>query len=409
MAQAVQAAAAAFLADRAAPPALALQDTAQQDEFLFAAVAARVKAEEDAREEATARRAAEQARTIAELAQLESSAEGAQLRASGERRAAAASACATALLETAASQVATLEEELAQAKQDKEQSVQVSCEAAAAAARAAAAAARSVEAVQQAAGADVVAEGLRLEAAAASLNERKRQLAREAAVTQQESSEAYLRCYQRCQAQVSAAKAAEIESRKAEVEAAERLTEALASATSKRQIFEVELRRQLQAADEASEVLQRQVQATKAADAVAALSSRVTARCMREGALAKAWRSLVVQRLEAARLKRLLAVASARLRRPTLFTAWRAICAEVQKERGRKAAEQTEALFPSLMAGLTEVRRETEKALLTAGVELTLISTLPSPLPQPYPDPNPNPNPNPSPNPNSNPGRRRGA
>ena len=363
MAKAVQAAAAAFLADRAAPPALALQDTAQQDEFLFAAVAARVKAEEDAREEATARRAAEQARTVAELAQLESSAEGAQLRASGERRAAAASASATALLETAASQVASLEEELAQAKQDKEQSAQVTLEAAAAAARVAAAA-RSVEAVQQAAGADVVAEGLRLEAAAASLNERNRQLAREAAVTQQESSEAYLRCYQRCQAQVSAAKAAEIESRKAEVEAAERLTEALASATSKRQVFEVERRRQLQAAGEASEELQIQVQATKAADAAAALSSRVAARCVRERALAKAWRSWVEQRTEAVRL----AVASARLRRPVLFTAWRAICAEVQKERGRKAAEQTEALFPSLMAGLTEVRRETEKALLTAGV-----------------------------------------
>ena len=373
MAKAVQAAAAAFLADRAAPPALALQDTAQQDEFLFAAVAARVKAEEDAREEATARRAAEQARTVAELAQLESSAEGAQLRASGERRAAAASVSATALLETAASQVATLEEELTQAKQDREQSAQVTREAAAAAARAAAAAARSVEAGQQAAGADAVAEALRLEAAAESLAEGKRLLAREAAVTQQESSEAYLRCYQRCQAQVSAAKAAEIESRKAEVEAAERLTEALASATSKRQVFEVERRRQLQAAGEASEELQIQVQATKAADAAAALSSRVAARCVRERALAKAWRSWVEQRAEAVRLR----VLSARLRRPVLFTAWRAICAEVQKERGRKAAEQTEALFPSLMAGLTEVRRETENALLTAGVELTLTLTLP--------------------------------
>ena len=154
---------------------------------------------------------------------------------------------------------------------------------------------------------------------------------------QQEASEAYLRC----QAQVAAARAADVESRKAEVEAAERLTEALASATSERQVFEAERRRQLQAADEASEVLQRQVQATEPARAAAALSSRVAARCMCEGALAKAWRSWVQQWAEAARLKRLLAAACARLRRPALaalFTAWRAIWVEAENERGRTAA-----------------------------------------------------------------------
>ena len=112
--------------------------------------------------------------------------------------------------------------------------------------------------------AEAEAEGQRLKAEAVRLGEVKRVLAREAAVTQQEASEAYLRCYTRCQASVSAAKAAEAASRRAEAEAEKRI---------------MELKHQLQASDEA---LQRQVQLTEAVRAATALTARVAARCMRE-------------------------------------------------------------------------------------------------------------------------------
>ena len=84
-----------------------------------------------------------------------------------------------------------------------------------------------LKAAQQVAGQDALAEaeaeGQRLKAEAVRLGEVKRALAREAAVTQQEASEAYLRCYTRCQASVSAAKAAEAASRRAEAEAEKRI------------------------------------------------------------------------------------------------------------------------------------------------------------------------------------------
>ena len=82
--------------------------------------------------------------------------------------------------------------------------------------------------------AEAEAEGQRLKAEVVRLAEVKRVLAREAAVTQQEASEAYLRCYTKCQAQVSAAKAAQAESRRAEAEAEKRLVAALTAAPSAR-------------------------------------------------------------------------------------------------------------------------------------------------------------------------------
>ena len=146
---------------------------------------------------------------------------------------------------------------------------------------------------QQIAGQDALAEaeaeGQRLKAEAVRLGEVKRVLAREAAVTQQEASEAYLRCYTRCQASVSAAKAAEAASRRAEAEAEKRI---------------MELRHQLQASDEA---LQRQVQLMEAVRAATALTARVAARCMRERTLAHAWgawRHATWQASQGARLRR---------------------------------------------------------------------------------------------------------
>ena len=210
---------------------------------------------------------------------------------------------------------------------------------------------------QQIAGQDALAEaeaeGQRLKAEAVRLGEVKRVLAREAAVTQQEASEAYLRCYTRCQASVSAAKAAEAASRRAEAEAEKRI---------------MELRHQLQASDEA---LQRQVQVTEAVRARAtALTARVAARCMRERTLAHAWgawRHASWQASQGARLRRARRVAAS-------FAAWRASLAKAnearrakQREAEREACERTsEALLAAAIAEREDLRRQL--AALKAGV-----------------------------------------
>ena len=236
------------------------------------------------------------------------------------------------------------EEKLQQAEEGRARSVEAIYVATARAAAAEAAVARTRGAEAFAALAEAEAERQRLKAEVVRLEEVKRVLAREAAVTQQEASEAYLRCFTRCQAQVLAAKAAEAESRRAEAEAEKSLAE---------------LERQLQAAEE---LLQRQVQATEAVMAAAALTTRVAARCMRERALAHAWGAW----RHASWQKRLLAASGARLRLAlrvaVSFAAWRASWAkanEAGREKQRKAEKgANEALLAAANSEREDLRRQ---------------------------------------------------
>ena len=271
-------------------------------------------------------------------------------------------------------QVAMLEEKLQHAEEGRARSAEATCAATVRAAAAEAAMARTRGAEAFTALAEAEAEGQRLKAEVVRLAEVKRVLAREAAVTQQEASEAYLRCYTKCQAQVSAAKAAQAESRRAEAEAEKRLVAALTAAPSARQVFETELRRQVQAADDR---LQRQVQATEAVMAAAALTARVVARCMRERALAHAWGAWRQQWEHASwQQNRLLAASSSRLRLAlrvaASFAAWRASWAkanEAAREKQHKA--EGEALLATAISkaeGEVAAEGEANGALLATAI-----------------------------------------
>ena len=267
-----------------------------------------------------------------------------------------------------------LEEKLQHAEEGRARSAEATCVATARAAAAEATMARTRGAEAFTALAEAEAEGQRLKAEVVRLAEVKRVLAREAAVTQQEASEAYLRCYTKCQAQVSAAKAAQAESRRAEAEAEKRLTAALTAAPSAKQVFETELRRQVQAADDR---LQRQVQATEAVMAAAALTARVAARCMRERALAHAWGAWRQQWEHASwQQNRLLAASSTRLRLAlrvaASFAAWRASWAkanEAGREKQHKA--EGEALLATAISkaeGEVAAEGEANGALLATAI-----------------------------------------
>lgn len=250
-------------------------------------------------------------------------------------------------------QLAMLGEKLQHAEEGRARHTEATCVATARAAPAAAAMAQTRgETLACAALAEAEAEGQRLKAEAVRLGEVKRVLAREAAVTQQEASEAYLRCYTRCQASVSAAKAAQAASRRAEAEAEKSL---------------VELKHQLLASNKA---LQRQVQVTEAVRAATALTARVAARCMRERTLAQAWGAWrhASWQVEGARLRRALRVAAS-------FAAWRASWAkaneagrEKQREAEREAYERAseQALLAAAIDEREDLRRQL--AALKAGV-----------------------------------------
>lgn len=272
-------------------------------------------------------------------------------------------------------QVAMLEEKLQHAEEGRARSAEATCVATARAAAAEAAMARTRGAEAFTALAEAEAEGQRLKAEVVRLAEVKRVLAREAAVTQQEASEAYLRCYTKCQAQVSAAKAAQAESRRAEAEAEKRLAAALTAAPSMRQVrVETELRRQVQTAYDR---LQRQDQATEAVMAAAALTARVAARCMRERALAHAWGAWRQQWEHASwQQNRLLAASSSRLRLAlrvaASFAAWRASWAkanEAGREKQHKAAgEALLATAISKAEGEVAAEGEANGALLATAI-----------------------------------------
>ena len=268
-----------------------------------------------------------------------------------------------------------LEEKLQHAEEGRARSAEATCAATVRAAAAEAAMARTRGAEAFTALAEAEAEGQRLKAEVVRLAEVKRVLAREAAVTQQEASEAYLRCYTKCQAQVSAAKAAQAESRRAEAEAEKRLAAALTAAPSMRQVrVETELRRQVQTAYDR---LQRQDQATEAVMAAAALTARVAARCMRERALAHAWGAWRQQWEHASwQQNRLLAASSSRLRLAlrvaASFAAWRASWAkanEAGREKQHKA--EGEALLATAISkaeGEVAAEGEANGALLATAI-----------------------------------------